>query len=118
MVTEVDVATALVVTVKVALVAPAGTVTLAGTVAAVVLLLERLTPAPPAGAAPLSVTVPCEEFLPTTLVGFSVSDDTVVGEGVELARMLSSAMEVHGFPLTSLSARSRTYCPVVVVNEI
>src|SRR5882724_9613263 len=71
MVTEVDAATALVLTVNVALVAPAATVTLA----AVVLLLERVTCAPPVGAGPLSVTVPVEEFPPVTLVGFSESEE-------------------------------------------
>jgi hypothetical protein len=50
--------TADVFTVKLALVAPAGTVTLDGTVAAPVLLLERDTTAPPLGAGPLIVTVP------------------------------------------------------------
>ena len=64
MVTAVDAVTTLVLTVKVALVAPAGTVTLEGTVAAAVLLLESVTCAPPAGAGPLSVTVPVEEFPP------------------------------------------------------
>jgi len=81
MVTEVDAATALVATVKVALVAPAATVTLGETVATVVLLLERLTTAPPAGAAPLRVTVPCEEFPPVTLVGFSVSEERIGQDG-------------------------------------
>jgi hypothetical protein len=81
MVTVVDAATALVLTVKVALVAPAATVTLEGTPATVVLLLERVTVAPPDGAAPLSVTVPVEEFPPVTLVGFSVSDERVGGGG-------------------------------------
>ena len=81
MVTVVDAATALVLTVNVALVAPAATVTLDGTVAAAVLLLESVTVAPPAGAAPLSVTVPVEEFPPVTLVGFSESDERVGGGG-------------------------------------
>lgn len=81
MVTVVDAATALVLTVNVALVAPAATVTLDGTVAAEVLLLESVTVAPPAGAAPLNVTVPVEEFPPVTLVGFSDSDETVGGGG-------------------------------------
>jgi hypothetical protein len=81
MVTVVDAATALVLTVKDALVAPAATVTLEGTVAAVVLLLESVTCAPPVGAGPLSVTVPVEEFPPVTLVGFSVTDERVCGGG-------------------------------------
>jgi len=76
----VDAATALVPTVNVALVAPAATVTLEGTLAAV-LLLERATRAPPDGAAPLNVTVPVEEFPPVTLVGFSVNEESVGGGG-------------------------------------
>ena len=72
MVTAVDVATALVVTLKLALVAPAGTVTLAGTAAAG-LLLESVTCAPPAGAAKLSVTVPLAEAPPVRLAGLTVS---------------------------------------------
>src|SRR6266446_2722611 len=62
---------------KVALVAPAGTVTLEGTLAAL-LLLESRTCAPPAGAGPLSVTVPVEDCVPPmTLVGFSAREETV-----------------------------------------
>ena len=76
----VDAVTALVLTVNVALVAPATTVTLEGTRAAV-LLLESATVAPPAGAAPLNVTVPVEEFPPATLVGFSESEERVGGGG-------------------------------------
>jgi hypothetical protein len=66
--------TAEVVIVNVALLAAAGITTLAGTCAAAVLLLVSVTVAPPAGAGPLSVTVPCELAPPTTTVGFSVSD--------------------------------------------
>jgi hypothetical protein len=75
MVTEVAAPTALVLTVNEALVAPAVTTTLAGTLAAAVLLLESAIDAPPAGAGPLSVTVPVEEFPPVTLVGFSESEE-------------------------------------------
>src|SRR6267154_1310697 len=56
MVTVVDEATVVVFTGNVAVVAPAGTVTLGGALAAP-LLLESATCAPPVGAAPLNVTV-------------------------------------------------------------
>jgi hypothetical protein len=56
-------------TVNVAVVAPAGTVTLAATVADP-LSLDSVTVAPPAGAGPLRVTVPVELLLPITVVGF------------------------------------------------
>src|SRR5258707_12288261 len=74
MATVVDAATAQVLTKNVALVAPAGTATLEGTLAAP-LLLASTTCAPPAGAGPLSVTVPVEEFPPVTLVGFSETEE-------------------------------------------
>jgi hypothetical protein len=69
--------TVLVVTVKVAVVAPAATVTLEGTVATLVLLLLRVTTAPPVGAGPLMVTVPVEGLPPFTVVGLSVRVDTL-----------------------------------------
>src|SRR2546425_12178889 len=78
MVTEVDAATALVLTGKVALVAPSGTVTLAGTVAAAS-LLARETTAPSRGAGALSVTVPVEERPPVTLVGLRLSKERTAG---------------------------------------
>ena len=73
-VTVVAVVTVVVVIEKVALVAPAATVTLAGTVAAVE-LPDNVTTAPPVGAALVNVTVPVEEAGPTTLVGFTVTED-------------------------------------------
>jgi len=80
-VTDVETRTTEVLTANVALVAPAGTNTLEGTLAAP-LLLESTTCAPPAGASPLSVTVPVEEFTPPiTLVGLSVSEETVGSGG-------------------------------------
>jgi hypothetical protein len=83
MVAVVEAVTALVVTVNAALVVPATTVTLDGTLAAAVLLLESATVAPPAGAGPLSVTVPVEELPPVTLVGFSESEERESVGGVE-----------------------------------
>jgi hypothetical protein len=58
---------------KFALVAPAGTVTDAGTVAAAVFELDRETATPPVGAAPEIVTVPVALVPPVTAVGLSVS---------------------------------------------
>ena len=89
MVAEVGTRTADVLTLKVTLLAPAGTVTLAGTLAAP-LLLESTTCAPPAGAGPLNVTVPVENCAPpTTLDGFSVSAERVddgAGVGVTVSK--------------------------------
>ena len=61
-----------VVKVKLALVVPPGTVTLAGTLAVRGRLLPRLTPTPPAGAALDSLTVPVAVVPPVTLVGLTV----------------------------------------------
>ena len=72
-VTEAFAATGLVVTVKVAVVAFAGTVTLADTCAAAVLLLDKVTTAPPDGAGPVNVTVPVDEDPPITEVGLKVT---------------------------------------------
>src|SRR5712692_6293311 len=81
MVTGVDAVTELAVTVKLALLAPPGMVTLAATLATDVLLLERVTSAPPAGAAALKVTVPVEDAGPTTLVGLSAMVESVTAGG-------------------------------------
>jgi hypothetical protein len=66
--------TTMLVTVNVAVVAPAATVTLAGTVAAAVLLLASATTAPPVGAAPLRLTVPVDEVPPVTEVGLKLNE--------------------------------------------
>src|SRR5207249_9199141 len=72
MIATVPTVTVFVATVNVAVVAPAATVTDAGTVAALVLLLVNATTAPPAGAAALSVTVPVLFAPPVSVAGFSV----------------------------------------------
>jgi hypothetical protein len=81
-VTAVDAVTADVATANVAVVAPAATVTLAGTVAADVLLLDSVTTAPPEGAPVVSVTVPVDPVPPTTLAGLTDTDDSAAGTGV------------------------------------
>jgi hypothetical protein len=62
--------------VNVALVAPAPTVTLAGTVATAVLLFVRVTKTPPVGAAPFSATVPVDVPPPVTVAGLSVTEES------------------------------------------
>jgi hypothetical protein len=65
--------TVLVEIVKVADVAPAATVTVAGTVAAVVTVLCSATEAPPVGAGPFRTTVPVALDVPNTVDGSSVT---------------------------------------------
>ena len=67
-------------TVKLALVCPAATVTLVGTVAAA-LLLDSVTTAPPLGAAPVRVTVPVELVPPVTVLGLRVSAESAGAAG-------------------------------------
>jgi hypothetical protein len=64
-----------------ALVAPAGTVMLLGTVAIPGWLLDSVTIPPPGGAAALSITVPVDVPPPFTLIGWRVSDANVTGGG-------------------------------------
>jgi len=63
-----------VVTVKVAALCPAGTVTVDGTRAFRVSLLVSVIVRPLAGAGPLKVTVPVEDAGAVTVVGFNASD--------------------------------------------
>ena len=76
-VTTVETDTADVVTLKLAELAPAATVTLVG-VTALVLLEDKLTTSPPLGAGPLSVTVPVDKVPPVTDAG---DTDKLVGTG-------------------------------------
>ena len=84
-VTDFEVVTALVVTVKVAVVLPAGTVTLASTVATDVLLLVRVTTAPPDGAGPVKVTVPVDEVPPITELGLRLTGVSAAAVTVRVA---------------------------------
>jgi hypothetical protein len=69
---------------KIALLAPAGMVTLEGTVATAGLLLASDTEMPPLGATPLSFTVPVELLPPTTVLGTTDSEDN---DGVVTVRV-------------------------------
>ena len=67
---------------KVAEFAPSGTMTLGGTVAFPVSLLLSVTKAPPAGAAPFSVTIPVELAGAVTVVGSTVRFANVDPSGI------------------------------------
>jgi hypothetical protein len=103
------------VTVKLALVAPAGTVTLAGTLAAALPLVSA-TAAPPPGAAPLSVTVPCAVAPPLTEVGLSASPLTtgpvVPGAGAKTVRV---ALDVTPAYVAEIVTGVRVVTEVLVV---
>jgi len=74
-------ATLNVVTVKLALVAPAATVTLAGTLAEPGRLLDRVTTVATVGAALASITVPVAGLPPVTLLGLTLNEESAGGGG-------------------------------------
>lgn len=76
--------TVFVLTVKVAVVEPADTVALEGTVATPVLLLVSVTTVPPEGASPFRFTVPVEVPPPFNDVGFSETEVSVAAVTVKL----------------------------------
>lgn len=72
---------------KVELLAPPAILKLAGTVAAAVLLLDKATTMPPAGAGPLKLAVPCELLPPATLDGLSVNEASAAAVAGAAARL-------------------------------
>ena len=82
-VTAVFAATVEVLTLKVALEAPAATVTLAGTETTDVFALLSVTTAPPLGAPSVNVIVPCDVVPPTTEVGLTLTADRLAGVVVD-----------------------------------
>src|SRR6266849_6053901 len=110
MVTFVAALTPAVVAVNVPLVLPAAIVMLAGTVAAPVLLLVRVTTAPPAGAAAFSVTVPCDVLPPITVVGFSTTLLTATPPCVVLPPTVSPG-STDAYFLTNTLLNSATVFP-------
>jgi hypothetical protein len=85
-VTVVLLATALVATTKVPVVAFEGMATETGTVATEGLLVVSATLIPPEGAGPLSTNVPVAPFPPKTVFGFNVTEDKMI-EGGNTARL-------------------------------
>lgn len=78
MVTFVVLLEAIVATWKATVAEPAGTLTLEGTVATELLLLDRENVTPPLGAALFRIICPVEDLPPLTLVGLSATENCVV----------------------------------------
>src|SRR5262249_12355459 len=81
----VDNVTVLVVTAKLAVVEPGGTVTFAGTATTAGWLLTRLTTVPPAAAAALTVAVPDANAPLTTMLGLTCRSARAVGGGITVS---------------------------------
>lgn len=94
MVTVVELAVVMVVTWNTAVGDPAATVTLAGTVATEVLLLDKEKTAPPLGAGALRVISAVEALPPLTLVGFIVTENEI-GEACEEELLPGAAAPPH-----------------------
>lgn len=114
MVALIEEATLVVLTVKVAVVAPAATVTLAGTVAEA-LPLDKATVNPLAGATPLRVTVPVEETPPRTLVGFKVRP---LGTGARIVRTAVLVMPPVAAEIVDVVLAAITEVEIVKVAEV
>src|SRR5689334_4732019 len=101
--------TAEVVTPKLAVDAPAASVTLAGTAATDGLALLRLTTAPPLGAPAVNVIVPCAALPPTTEIGLTLTAERVGGDGggVEAACAVNRR-EAEKEPATPAELNART----------
>ena len=100
--------TAEVVTEKVAVDAPAATVTLAGTAATDEFALLRVTNAQPLGAPLFKVTVPVDAFPPTTALGLTLTAERLAAAGgVETAPAVNRREPENG-PATPAELKART----------
>jgi hypothetical protein len=111
MTTLVFVVTAEVVTLKEAFEAPAVTLTLDGTAATDAFALLRLTRAPPLGAPPVNVIVPCAVVPPTTEVGLTLTAERLLagggGGGVDPPCAVNRRTAENG-PATPAELKART----------
>ena len=115
-VTDVAVVTAVVAIGKFAVSAPAATVTLAGTLATVALLLDSVTTAPPAGAAVVKVTVPVLAVPPATLVGVTVNKDKLDAAGGGLT--VNTAVRVTPAKVAEIVTGVEAVTAVVVMVKV
>jgi hypothetical protein len=106
--TLVLVVTAEVVTVKEAVEAPAVTLTLDGTAATDGFALLRLTKAPPLGAPPVNVIVPCAEPPPTREVGLTLTAERLAGDGMEPPPCAVNRRVAENGPATFAELKART----------
>src|ERR687889_78410 len=107
MTTPVFAATAEVLTLNVALEAPAATVMLAGTETTDVFALLSVTTAPPLGAPLVNVIVPCAVVPPTTEVGLTLTADRLAVVGVDAAWAVNRREAENG-PATPAELKART----------
>jgi hypothetical protein len=94
-------------------VAPAGTVTLAGTVPTVVELDASVTTAPPVGAARVSVTVPVTAIPPVAAATFVVMPESAAAGGVTVTVAVPFEPFVDAVIVTEVFAAT---VPAVIVN--
>jgi hypothetical protein len=99
--------------VNVAVVAPAGTVTDAGTVPIVVELDANVTTAPPVGAARVSVTVPVTATPPVAAVTFVDNVDSAAAGGATVSVAVPVEPFVAAVIVTTVFAAT---VPAVIVN--
>ena len=100
--------TAEVVTEKIALDAPAATVTLAGTAATDEFALLRVTNAPPLGAPLVKVTVPVGVFPPTTALGLTLTAERRAAAGGAETAPAVNRRELENGPATPAELKART----------
>ena len=113
-VTGVEVATEVVVTVNVPVDCPAAMVIEFGTDARPVLLLESVTICPANPAEPTRVTVPVDDVPPGTVAGFTETDFTVTGVKLLLrAYRLLSVDSMYSVPSPPITGDAITELPVV-----